>query len=57
MRRRAAVMRRAEYICEECRQRVAEEVHHRGALDDNRMESLLAVCHRCHMQLEAEKRG
>jgi cytochrome c553 len=55
MKRRAAVMRRANWISEHCRNRLADEVHHLNALEDNRMESLLAVCAGCHHELEAAK--
>ena len=54
MRKRAAVLRRAEWICERCRDRLADEVHHLGELTDNRLESLLAVCRKCHLALERE---
>jgi hypothetical protein len=56
MRRRTAVMRRANWMCERCRERLAQEVHHLGELSDNRLEQLLAVCYDCHRELEAEKR-
>ena len=56
MKRRSAVMRRAGDVCEHCRNRLAEEVHHLNGVDDNRLQSLLAVCRDCHTALEAEKR-
>jgi hypothetical protein len=56
MARRTAVMRRANWTCERCRERLAQEVHHLNGLDDNRLEALQAVCTTCHLELEAEKR-
>lgn len=57
MRRRLAVLREAQFICERCGERVAEEVHHLNGVEDNRMQSLMAVCFPCHRQLEIEKRA
>jgi hypothetical protein len=57
MKIRSAVMRRAEWICQRCGDRLAEECHHLNGVDDNRLESLLAVCRDCHTALEAEKRA
>ncbi len=57
MRRRLAVMSEAGFICESCGERVAEEVHHLNGLEDNRVQSLMAVCRDCHRALEAETRG
>jgi hypothetical protein len=55
MKRRSAVMRRAGGICEHCRNRLADEIHHLNGVEDNRLESLLAVCVGCPRELEAEK--
>jgi 5-methylcytosine-specific restriction endonuclease McrA len=56
MKRRVAVMRRANWTCERCGERLAQEIHHLGSLSDNRLEMLIAVCRPCHRALEAEKR-
>ena len=57
MRRRMAVLKRADGVCERCENRLAEEIHHLNGVGDNRLEMLLAVCHPCHVEIEAEKRG
>jgi hypothetical protein len=59
VRRRAAVMRRAGWICETpgCG-RIAQQVHHvDGDPGNNAMTNLLGVCVPCHRALEAEKRA
>lgn len=57
MRRRAAVLREAGYICQKCGARIAEEIHHiDGDPANNAFENLLAVDKQCHLELEAEKR-
>jgi len=57
MRRRASVLREANYICQNCGMRVAEQVHHiDGDVRNNAMENLMAVDRDCHRQLEAAKR-
>ena len=57
MRKRAAVFKRGGYICERCRNAISEEVHHVRGLDDNRLESLMGLCRRCHREAEAAKRA
>ncbi len=58
MRKRLAVLREAEFICQRCGDRLADEIHHvNGDPGDNRFENLLATCRPCHRQLEAEKRA
>ena len=54
-RKRWAVLRRNEGVCERCQSRLAVEIHHLGAVDDNRPEMLLALCRNCHLQAEREK--
>jgi hypothetical protein len=56
MRKRAVVFRRANWTCENCGDRIAEEVHHLNGPRDNSWDALLAVCRKCHRELEAEKR-
>jgi hypothetical protein len=55
MKTRRMVMARASGVCERCGNRLADEIHHTRGLEDNRIESLLAVCRSCHRALEREK--
>ena len=57
MRLRAAVLRNAGWVCQQRGDRIASEVHHLHGLEDNQMESLLAVCVDCHRELERAKRA
>jgi hypothetical protein len=57
MKLRMRVLRRAGGFCERCQMWPADEVHHLNGVEDNHPEALLAVCRRCHLALEAEKRG
>ena len=50
---RAAVMARAENVCEECKARPATEVHHLkypiwGSFDT--IDHMRAICHECHCE-------
>ena len=57
LRKRLAVLKRAGFVCERCDSRIAEEVHHvDGDPANNRPENLTALCRRCHLEVEAEKR-
>ena len=55
---RAAVMRRADGLCERCHLAAKLEPHHLryppwGTFDVER--NLLAVCHRCHCELHGKE--
>ena len=48
-------------VCERCRAHFATEVHHLVGVTESvelrtEMMNLMACCHRCHMQIEAQKR-
>lgn len=51
MKKRAAMMRRAGWMCEGCGERIADEVHHvDGNVRNNQFENLRALCRPCHVR-------
>jgi 5-methylcytosine-specific restriction endonuclease McrA len=57
MKKRRRIMARADGICERCRNRLAEEIHHiDGDVTNNCFENLVAACRPCHLALGRENR-
>lgn len=54
MKRRYAVLKRADWRCEECGDFKELEVHHLNGVTDNRMENLRALCRPCHARANTE---
>ena len=57
MKMRAAAMRRANWTCQQCETRLADEVHHAdGDPSNNAAANLICLCLRCHREVTAAMR-
>jgi 5-methylcytosine-specific restriction endonuclease McrA len=54
MKMRTAAMERAGWICQQCEERLADEVHHSdGDPSNNDPSNLICLCRDCHRQVTA----
>ncbi|ELR70196.1 hypothetical protein C900_03881 [Fulvivirga imtechensis AK7] len=57
--KRKLVLERDHYLCQECKERPAEEVHHKtyNNLFDEPLEDLVSLCKKCHDEVHEKKRS
>jgi 5-methylcytosine-specific restriction endonuclease McrA len=54
---RTAAMERAGWICQQCQERLADEVHHAdGDPSNNHLSNWICLCRECHRQVTAAMR-